>query len=819
MNSPLPLVVVTVLIKWTLLLALGWTAHWRLREKHSRWRLILWRSLLCFGLILPLTAFVPLPVFHIPVRYAPAPVPELPDLVLSATVAGTPMSAGNPATGPAVKPAGLNAVQKIPAATPAPQIAKKIPWANLLLLLWGLGAAFAGARLVRLQWRLARIRQASRAVDFLLQNQMQNIQARLGMKRKITVRVSDAVMSPFACGLRQPVILLPEKLVQELPPDEISALLAHELAHFQQHDLFWCVGWRWVQTLCWFHPLVWKIPAAHNLACEQEADRIASSQLGNDAAYPQLLARLALRVLALPAVETQLVVNGSSQIAQRLMHLKNDAPDAWKRRHSVAGFALAGLLFVLATGCELSKNNPATANFPSTMEYKQVLVVVQDKDGRPLAGATIKPFGYRVQGVRQVDGHGWDTNRFGPVVKATTDDEGRAWIKYPVVAIPEEKLLTGQLTFTVSHPEYCSEVNQGYPVDGSGKPIHLVKGIVLEVTGYYGKDRQPVTEFVPTLGQDGAGKDDWQTNENGVYNFRQLAAGGHLVQLMGRLPAGEIVYSDSIVFTAEPGKTNHFDLEMSPGIRIEGRLDDNVPRPVKNGRVLIAVRPRQIPAYLVPEDWSEMWTRFGYFRFWHTYRPVAEDGTFVFESVPPGEVDVIVHGDGFASKSIGQVRNRINGQLSGNGPKIGIPQPFPLTAPVTKVEIITEPTATLELTAKTKSGQPIEGATVYLNPNVLRIGGIFGWMRDSSEKPFRTLEPLPDVPYSGKTDSAGKVVIKNIPAEDRGLEIDHPAYVIPLQQPHGLPNRRVRTDFAPGITNVMTVTMQLKGRDFIGMAK
>jgi hypothetical protein len=64
-----------------------------------------------------------------------------------------------------------------------------------------------------------------------------------------------------------------------------------------------------------------------------------------------------------------------------------------------------------------------------------------------------------------------------------------------------------------------------------------------------------------------------------------------------------------------------------------------------------------------------------------TYRPIASDGTFIFESVPPSKVDVIVQGDGFASKNIAMVRNCINGQLSANGPKIGIPQLFPLTVP------------------------------------------------------------------------------------------------------------------------------------------
>jgi beta-lactamase regulating signal transducer with metallopeptidase domain len=43
----------------------------------------------------------------------------------------------------------------------------------------------------------------------------------------------------------------------------------------------------------WFHPLVWNVRAAHSLACEQEADRIAAAQLDHRGFYAQLLARLA----------------------------------------------------------------------------------------------------------------------------------------------------------------------------------------------------------------------------------------------------------------------------------------------------------------------------------------------------------------------------------------------------------------------------------------------------------------------------------------------------------------------------------------------
>ena len=46
------------------------------------------------------------------------------------------------------------------------------------------------------------------------------------------------------------------------------------------------------------------------------------------------------------------------------------------------------------------------------------------------------------------------------------------------------------------------------------------------------------------------------------------------------------------------------------------------------------------------------------------------------------------------------------------GAVMAIPQAFPLVSPVTKIEVTTEPAATLEFTATTKSGRPIEGVWV-----------------------------------------------------------------------------------------------------------
>jgi hypothetical protein len=282
------------------------------------------------------------------------------------------------------------------------------------------------------------------------------------------------------------------------------------------------------------------------------------------------------------------------------------------------------------------------------------------------------------------------------------------------------------------------------------------------------------------------------------------------------------VYSDATAFTSVGGKSANLSLEMKPGIRLEGRIDDNVPRPVKNGRVMISVRAPQYPANDIIEDYYAHDDNYGGYMarvFWHSYRPINADGTFVFESVPPGEADIVVLGDGFVSQTVGKLHNRVNGIISTNSLTMTIPQAFPLTAPRTQIVVKTEPTATLEFSAVTKSGQPIEGIWVGMYPEVFRMWGPFAWKKDFSEEPFRQIPHLSDLDFSGKTDSNGKLVLANLPPEVRGLDIDSQDYQVPLQQPKSWRDRHVRARFSPGETNELHMVMERKGSDFIGTAR
>jgi hypothetical protein len=540
---------------------------------------------------------------------------------------------------------------------------------------------------------------------------------------------------------------------------------------------------------------------------------------------------LAHAALRLGPPRARMIPSANSQLMQRLKYLQSGRSGSWTRRHALLVYAVSGLIAIAASGWSLAQRAPSTApgSAVSATGSKELKIVVQDEAGQPVEGAIVQPYAFRVKGPRSVDHYGWNRATRPTLV---TDAQGEAQLSYPVEAFPAEKLLTGQVSITLNHQDF-SPATADLSVDGPVRPVRLKRGLTMQVMGA-GPAAQPVPELSANLS--GEPHVTWRTNGAGLLLSRQVAPGGHLLQLMGRLPSGEIVYSDGIAFTAElgaehdtfrigagevvtidKGKPFILTVGMRPGIRLEGRLDSRVPRPVKAGRVVISVRPKQIPAYVVPEEGGDLQHRYGSFSYWTSHRVIHEDGTFVFESIPPGEVDVIVHGEGFVSRNGGDPHNR-----PGSSPLVvGVPQSFPLREPVTKIEVITEPTATLDVTVKTKSGRPVEGATVYTGPNVMRMRtGYFGGINLSSEAAFGPVEPLSKTPadYSGHTDRNGKVQLRNIPAVARLLNVEHPDFEVPLPaaRKESLRDRCVHFQLSPGKVEKLSIVVQPKGKDFIG---
>jgi uncharacterized protein (TIGR03435 family) len=90
----------------------------------------------------------------------------------------------------------------------------------------------------------------------------------------VAIRISPGLMEPGVVGWRRPLLLLPQGIAERLSPSEMNAILAHELCHVRRRDNLLALIHMIVETIFWFHPLVWWIGARlieeRECACDED---------------------------------------------------------------------------------------------------------------------------------------------------------------------------------------------------------------------------------------------------------------------------------------------------------------------------------------------------------------------------------------------------------------------------------------------------------------------------------------------------------------------------------------------------------------------
>jgi len=119
-------------------------------------------------------------------------------------------------------------------------------WIMLLIVLWA-----AGTLLALLIWGMGwfKLRALVRAARPLT--------IPLAISAPLPVLTSSAPLEPGVIGIFRPVLMLPDGIQARLNRQEMDAILAHELCHFRRRDNLTAAVHMLVESLFWFHPLVW----------------------------------------------------------------------------------------------------------------------------------------------------------------------------------------------------------------------------------------------------------------------------------------------------------------------------------------------------------------------------------------------------------------------------------------------------------------------------------------------------------------------------------------------------------------------------------
>jgi len=115
----------------------------------------------------------------------------------------------------------------------------------------------------------------------------------LGIARRVSVGISDHLAMPLLLGIVRPLILLPPAALNGWSIEELEMVLLHELAHLRRWDNLVNLAQRVVESLLFFHPVVWWLSSWVRLERELCCDRLVVERLGQPFAYAELLVALA----------------------------------------------------------------------------------------------------------------------------------------------------------------------------------------------------------------------------------------------------------------------------------------------------------------------------------------------------------------------------------------------------------------------------------------------------------------------------------------------------------------------------------------------
>jgi beta-lactamase regulating signal transducer with metallopeptidase domain len=104
--------------------------------------------------------------------------------------------------------------------------------------------------------------------------------SRLSLDVPITVLSTSARVEPGVVGILRPVLLLPEAIRERLTEKQFTAILAHEMCHVRRRDNLAALLHIVVETIFWFHPLVWwierRMMEERERACDDEVLRLTN---------------------------------------------------------------------------------------------------------------------------------------------------------------------------------------------------------------------------------------------------------------------------------------------------------------------------------------------------------------------------------------------------------------------------------------------------------------------------------------------------------------------------------------------------------------
>ena len=122
-----------------------------------------------------------------------------------------------------------------------------------------------------------RIRKRSPAAGSSIQQLVMTQAKRLGLRFVPLVKLPSDVGVPMLVGTLRPFLLLPASLITGLKDEELENVVLHELAHLRRFDHYTVAVQRVVESVLFFHPVVWYLSRRIDVERENCCDDLVIS--------------------------------------------------------------------------------------------------------------------------------------------------------------------------------------------------------------------------------------------------------------------------------------------------------------------------------------------------------------------------------------------------------------------------------------------------------------------------------------------------------------------------------------------------------------
>jgi len=167
---------------------------------------------------------------------------------------------------------------------------------------------------------------------------------RLAFGCPVPTLASSTTMEPGVFGIFRPVILLPASLAGNLTPEQLEAILAHELRHVGYRDNLTAALHMSVETVFWFHPVIWWVGAKLMDERERDCDEAVLRQGRRPGDYARGIVRVCETYVQSPLPCASGI--GGSDLKKRIREImtwRGSMPMTFRGKAMLAAAALAAV--------------------------------------------------------------------------------------------------------------------------------------------------------------------------------------------------------------------------------------------------------------------------------------------------------------------------------------------------------------------------------------------------------------------------------------------------------------------------------------------